>query len=240
MFDRSVTDYRSIVAYTFLGIMWHWEISFTLSILSLPKLVLTSTPAYQIWSSIYHDWYRAAFLDHWIDHIVSVRIHFDQGGNIHICSASGTCTPFQFQEKVKGPGGSLEGARGDREGGVWSEEAWFDPAQPPPLASEEVCRASPSGPSGRGRWGARCRGGRWARSTILTTMQPGVAGTQETPRHIWNCCIVLSFDLEFVPLCLAQFLQPCVTPLNMIPRQFQNTCILVGFRSPHIFSSRKI
>ena len=29
--------------------------------------------------------------------------------------------------------GLLEGARGDGEGGVWNEEAWLDPSQPPPL-----------------------------------------------------------------------------------------------------------
>ena len=60
------------------------------------------------------------------------------------------------------------------------------------------------------------------RSTILTTMQPAVAGTQESPRHIWNCCIVLGFDFEFVQLCLAQLLQPWVTPLILIPRHIWN------------------
>ena len=51
------------------------------------------------------------------------------------------------------------------------------------------------------------------RSTILTTMQPAVAGTKESPRHICILCL----DLKFVQLGLAQLLHPWLTPLILIP-----------------------
>ena len=62
----------------------------------------------------------------------------------------GAVLPLGCREEGKGKR-RHEGARWNGEGRVCMEEVWLYPSQPSPLVSDESSRASPPGPSVRGR-----------------------------------------------------------------------------------------